>query len=169
MSLIKWDPWKEFESAQRNFRRLLQTMDDDAGNGYALELSTFNPRMDFSEDNDNLYIMAELPGVSKENVKVSVKDNVLTIRGEKKRKEEQKDHNYYKLERSFGEFVRQFTLPEGIKEKDIQATFEDGVLEVTIPHAKTAKTDELNIPIGSSKATSFLRANNTKKAETPAS
>jgi HSP20 family protein len=109
--------------------------------------SAYVPRVDISEDTNNIYVHAELPGMAKDDVKVTVADDILTIRGEKKHEEKKEDKNYFRIERRFGEFARQFTLPENVKEDEVMANFNNGVLEITIPKGEPAKPKEREIPI----------------------
>ena len=105
------------------------------------------PRVDISEDASNIYVHAELPGLSKDNVKLTVREGTLILRGEKKHEEKKEDRNYYRIERRYGEFVRQFTLPENVKEDDVRANFTNGILEITIPKSEPQKPKEHEVPI----------------------
>ncbi|MFN3344491.1 MAG: Hsp20/alpha crystallin family protein [Chloroherpetonaceae bacterium] len=104
--------------------------------------SAFNPnamRVDIAEDEKNIYIEAELAGMKKEDVKVSIEDNVLTIRGERKQENEEKKKNYHRVERVYGSFSRAFTLGENIDKDNIEAKYEDGVLRLTLPKVEPVK------------------------------
>ena len=152
MSLITVDPWRSLTSVETDMKRFLNGF----GSGFS---SAFNfdgmyvPRADIFEDDDNLYITAELPGMAKNDVKVSVADHTLTVQGKKERREEKKDKNFHQIERSFGEFVREFSLPESCKEENVQANFQDGLLEITVPKIKSEKlkVKAKEIPINSGK------------------
>ncbi len=91
------------------------------------------PRIDMFEKDNKLFIRADLPGMAKDDVKVEVTDEQLTIQGERKKEVEEEREGLYRLERSFGSFYRCIPLPEGVKADDVQATFEKGVLEITAP------------------------------------
>ena len=110
--------------------------------------SAYVPRVDISEDTNNIYVHAELPGLSENDVKCTVSEGVLTIRGEKKHEEKREDKNYFRVERRYGEFARQFTLPDNVKEDQVNANFNNGVLEITIPKGEPSKPKEREIPIG---------------------
>jgi HSP20 family protein len=110
--------------------------------------SAYVPRVDISEDTNNIYVHAELPGLSENDVKVTVSEGLLTIKGEKKHEEKKEDKNYFRIERRYGEFARQFTLPDNVKEEEVYANFTNGVLEVTIPKGEPSKPKERQIPIG---------------------
>ncbi len=102
----------------------------------------FNPnamRVNIAEDEKNIYIEAELAGLKKEDVKVSIEDNVLTIRGERKQETEEKKKNYHRVERVYGSFSRAFTLGENIDQDNIEAKYENGVLHLTLPKVEPVK------------------------------
>lgn len=102
----------------------------------------FNPnaiRVNIAEDEKNIYIEAELAGLKKEDVKVSIEDNVLMIRGERKQENEEKKKNYHRVERVYGSFSRAFTLGENVDKENIEAKYEDGVLHLTLPKVEPVK------------------------------
>jgi HSP20 family protein len=105
------------------------------------------PALDFFEEKDEIVVKAELPGMDKDNVEVSLTDHTLTIKGEKKKEEEVKEENYYKSERSYGSFVRTLELPTEVHSDKIKATFKNGVLEVRLPKTEQAKAKEVKVKI----------------------
>ncbi|HEY7547503.1 MAG TPA: Hsp20/alpha crystallin family protein [Blastocatellia bacterium] len=111
-------------------------------------LTTWTPSCDIYEANGEIIVKAELPGLKKEDVKVMIENNVLTIRGERKFEEEVKREDYYRIERSYGEFLRVFTLPVGIDPKKINAEFKDGMLKIVIPKVEEAKPKAIDIKVG---------------------
>jgi HSP20 family protein len=96
-------------------------------------IATFTPKVNTREANNAYYVELDLPGIKKEDIEITTEDNVLTISGEKKFKDEIKEEDYYKIESRYGKFARSFTLPEDIDISAIKAKSEDGVLEVMIP------------------------------------
>jgi HSP20 family protein len=109
--------------------------------------TSWYPAVDVAEDENALKIHAELPGLKKDDVKISVKDGVLTLRGERKFEEEKKKDNYYRIERSYGLFARSFSLPTTVDASKIQASMKDGVLELTIPKKPEAKEREIAVEV----------------------
>jgi len=105
------------------------------------------PRADVSERGDAYVIKAELPGVSKDDVKITLDENVLTVKGEKKQEKEEKDRNYHRVERSYGSFERSFRLPTSVKSDKIDAMYKDGVLTITLPKAEEAKPKEIEVKV----------------------
>ena len=113
----------------------------------AFNSNVFTPRVDVTEDNYNLYVHAEIPGVDKKDIKINVTGDILTISGEKKTEQRDEKKNYYRIERSYGSFSRSFTLPAEISVDKINAGFKDGVLHVTLPKTEEAKIVEKQIEV----------------------
>ncbi len=103
-------------------------------------------KVDISEDETAFHIQAELPGLSRENIALGVEDDVLTIKAERKNESEEKNKNYHRIERSYGSFSRSFNLGEMIDQEKIGASYDNGVLHVTLPKAQQVKkTREISI------------------------
>ena len=148
MAVVRFDPFKGFESITKKMGAIV----DDIEKGVRLEIGSFSPRVDILENDKMLVFQAELPGIKKEDVKVTVnQDKVLVIKGEKRR-EEPVDENcsdqcFLKCERNYGTFARSFMLPESIKDDSIKAKFENGVLEIALEKAEPEKPKEVNVDI----------------------
>jgi HSP20 family protein len=138
-------PRQNVEFFPRYFRGFAGELDRDIQNVFSG--GSFVPRVNISEDSANIYINAELPGLSKEDVKLTVTDGMLTIRGEKSQETKQEGRNYHRIERRSGEFVRQFTLPDNVNDEAMRATFANGVLEIVIPKKEAEKPKEREIQI----------------------
>lgn len=106
----------------------------------------WQPAIDISEDKENYYVKADLPGVEKDGIKVEVVDNVLSIKGERNDQQESKDKNFHRIERSYGTFERRFTLGD-VKEENIKAQYKDGVLSITIPKAEPVKAKHIAVDV----------------------
>ena len=117
--------------------------------GTETEETSWIPTVDISETGNGYEIRADLPGVSEDDVNVSVTDNVLTVRGEKQQEKETEGKNYHRVERRYGSFQRSFTLPRHIETDAIKAEFKDGVLTLGIPKAEAAKPTEIPITVSS--------------------
>jgi HSP20 family protein len=137
MLLTRFDPFREFE---RRFGGYVPTESKEASN-----VSGFSPAVNTREDEKAYYIHADLPGVAKEDISIDLKDNVLTISGERKHKEEIKEKDYYKLESFYGKFQRSFTLPENVDIQTIGAATDNGVLNITIPKAAPKESKKIEI------------------------
>ncbi|WP_455379249.1 Hsp20/alpha crystallin family protein [Petrachloros mirabilis] len=105
------------------------------------------PSLDVFEEKDEIVVKADLPGMAKDEIEVTVTENVVTIKGEKKKEEEVKEKDYYRRERSYGSFVRSVQLPSEVKSDQIKANFKDGVLEVRMPKTEEAKKKSVSVKI----------------------
>jgi HSP20 family protein len=105
--------------------------------------------MDISEDEKNIFVEAEIPGIKKEDMKITLQDNILTITGEKRKDKEEKDskRNFFRSERVYGSFTRSFTLPEDINPDSVDAKFDNGILNIKISKAEQKKVNEKFITI----------------------
>ena len=128
MTLIKFEPFKELETLHDRIQRYF---DDFPNFGFNLN-ENFYPRIDISEDKDNINVVAEIPGVIKDDIKITLQDNILTIEGEKKKETEQKEKNFFRSERMYGSFKRCFTLPDMVDSERVEAKFEDGMLNIQL-------------------------------------
>ncbi len=113
----------------------------------ATEVEEAIPSVDIFEEGDNMVVKAELPGIKKEDIDVSMTDNVISISGEKKREEKVERKNYYREERSYGSFTRSFRLPAEVQTDKAKASFKEGVLEIRIPKTEEAKKREKKVSI----------------------
>ncbi len=136
MTLVRWDPVRDLMTLQQ---RVLGQL----GSGEAF--GTWAPAVDIFEKGDDLVLRAEVPGVSREEIEVSVEDNRLVIQGERKREQDLSEDNAYRLERSVGSFLRSFVLPKTVDATKIQASYTNGVLEVRLPKADVAKPRRIAI------------------------
>jgi HSP20 family protein len=105
------------------------------------------PTVDMSETKDSFIVKAELPGLDAKDVEVSISGDVLTIKGEKQKEEEEKDEHHYRAERYYGSFQRSFQLPTSIKADKIEAAFDKGVLKVTLPKVEEAKQKKIEVKV----------------------
>jgi HSP20 family protein len=109
--------------------------------------STWMPSVDIYETPDQVVLKAELPGLTREDIDINVRNNTLTLRGERKFEREVKEENYLRIERAYGSFQRSFTLPATIQQDKIKAVFKDGVLEVSLPKAEEARPKQIKIDV----------------------
>ena len=128
MTLIKFEPIRELETLHDRIHRYF---DDFPNFGFNLN-DNLCPRIDISEDKENINVIAEIPGVKKDDIKITLQDNILTIEGEKKKETEQKEKNFFRNERMYGSFKRCFTLPELVDSEKVEAKFENGILNIQL-------------------------------------
>ena len=152
MTLVKWNPSRELLNVEREFNKLFNTFNrrygfDDSTTNEELENAVWSPLTDISENKDQYILKMDLPGVSKENLKLSFHDGELIISGERKQEKEDKDSKYHRIERTYGKYYRSFTLPQTIQADKINAEFKDGQLTITVPKSEEAKPKELEIKV----------------------
>lgn len=128
--LLRWPRYRELEP----FR-------------FPRELRMQAPSLDMYEEKGDVVVKAELPGMNKEDIEVTLSDSTLTLKGEKKKEEEAKEKDYYRCEREFGSFLRTVELPADVKAEGIKATFKDGVLEIHLPKSEKAKEKEVRVQV----------------------
>ena len=107
----------------------------------------WHPTVDFSETKDKFVFKAELPGLEVKDIDVSISGDILTIKGEKKKEEEQEDEHFHSVERYYGSFQRSFRLPQNVKINKIEAKFDKGVLKISLPKTEEAKKKVINIKV----------------------
>ena len=107
--------------------------------------TVWSPRVDVKETKDAYELLADLPGLEKKEINISLNDNVLTVKGERKSEEKSEDENCYYNERTYGTFSRSFRLPNMVEQKDIRAEYKDGVLKVVLRKSEEAKPREIEI------------------------
>jgi HSP20 family protein len=143
MSLIRWEPFREFDELFRHyspvFNRALRNADEGA--------ARWTPSANISETEKEYLIKAELPEVKKEDVKITLDDGVITISGERKFEKEDKDERAIRVESFYGTFERRFSLPDNVDTSAISAESKDGVLRVRIPKQAVAQPKTLTIPV----------------------
>ncbi len=144
MLVTKYNPYTESRRGFDLLNTLMQTLDPVREE---TAISAFVPRVNTREGEYAYHVELDLPGIKKEDIEITTEDNVLTISGERKMKEEVKEDDYYKVESTYGKFRRSFTLPEKIDVENIHAESKDGVLEVVIPKLKEEETKPKRIEI----------------------
>lgn len=152
MALVRWDPLREIDTLQGEMNRLFSTFFDTPtgrGSSDGGAARRWIPAMDLIEAGDHFVLKADLPGMTEDDVKIEVENNVLTISGERKTELEDKHEGYYRLERSTGAFIRSLTLPEGIDAGAVTASFDNGVLEVRVPKPEQTKPQRVQIAVDS--------------------
>lgn len=138
MTLIKFEPVRELETLHDRIQRYF---DDFPNFGFNLN-DNFYPIIDISEDKENINVIAEIPGVKKDEIKITLQDNILTIEGEKKKESGEKEKNYFRSERIYGSFKRCFTLPDLVDSEKVEAKFEDGMLNIQLKKIEQRKRNE---------------------------
>ncbi len=147
MTLVRWDPFRELEDMSERLNRVFARPGVRQSGKEALTVADWVPTVDISETGDEYLIKAELPEVKKEDVKVTVEDGVLTLQGERKQEKEEKGKKFHRVERSYGSFVRSFTLPESVDEGSVKAEYKDGILTLHLPKTEKVKPKAIEVKV----------------------
>ncbi len=139
--LVKWNPYRNLVSLPNELDRFF----DDFNFGLNHTDAVWQPRVDLTETENNYELVAEIPGLSKEDINLSLEKNVLKISGEKKSETEANEKDYRRIERAYGRFERSFTLPENVKRELIKASYKDGLLRVEIPKSEKVVPKQIAI------------------------
>ena len=149
-AVTRWDPFRELDELQNRLSPLFgrAPLRRNGDKDEAITVAEWAPLVDIVEDDNEYLIKAELPEVKKEDVKVTVQDDVLTISGERTFEKEEKGRKYHRMERAYGSFARSFTLPEDADGEKVAAEFKNGVLKVHLPKSEKAKPKSIEVKIG---------------------
>jgi HSP20 family protein len=147
MAIVRWEPFRDLVTAQRDFDRLFREAFSPASGEGEVSTRPWAPPVDIYEDGDRLVLKAEVPGINPEDVEVRVEDNTLYLKGERKFNREIKEQNYHRVERTYGTFARSFSLPNTIDADKVTAGYQDGVLTLTLPKKEEAKPKTIKINV----------------------
>lgn len=147
MAIVRWDPARELDSLQGEVNRVFDAFFGNGGN--LNRVRRWVPAMDLIETEDHLVLRADLPGLTEDDVNIEIKDNMLTVSGERKAEHEERKEGFYRVERAFGSFSRSLSLPEGVDADRVSADFDNGVLEVRVPKPEERKPHRVQIGSGS--------------------
>jgi len=146
MQLMKWNPANDLFSLRHHMNGMFDDFFYPSRRSTGGEsLWKWNPAVDIYEEEGNIVVKAEVPGMDKENISVDVKDRVLTLKGERSADNEVKEDNYFRRERTYGSFERAFTLPADVNTDEIKAEYTDGVLKVIVPKPEIAKPKQISV------------------------
>lgn len=153
MALVRWDPLREMDSLQSDVNRLFDRFFEGRTPGDGSTTRRWTPAMDLVETEGDLVLRADLPGMTEDDVEIEIKDGVLTVSGERRAEHEEKSEGYHRVERAFGQFSRSLTLPQGTDASKVDASFDNGVLEVRVPKPEESKPTRVQIGTGSVEGT----------------
>lgn len=145
MSIVRYDPFRDLRSLQDEVNRLFSTNLSRNFSDEGIARGAWNPSVDIFENKEQIVLEAELPGMSREDFDLSVENNVLTLRGERRFEKKEESDNYHRVERSYGSFSRSFTLPQTVSGEGATAEYHNGVLRVTLPKREEVKARRIEI------------------------
>jgi HSP20 family protein len=148
--LTRWDPFREFTTLQDRMNRLFRDSFSE-GREEALNTTAFAPLVDVYEDEHNVTLKIEVPGIEEKDIDVRIENNTLTVHGERKFEKEEKEENYRRVERQYGSFTRSFTLPNTVDTENVQANYDKGVLKIKLAKKAEAKPKQIKVNVGSEK------------------
>lgn len=148
-AITRWDPFKELDELHGRLSTLFgrAPVRKEGGKEEAMTIAEWAPLVDISEDDKEYLIKVELPEIKKEDVKITVQDDVLTISGVRTFEKEDKGKKYHRVERAYGSFARSFTVPDDADAAKVSADFKDGVLKVRLGKAEQAKPKSIEVKI----------------------
>jgi HSP20 family protein len=149
--IARWDPFREFSTLQDRMNRLFRESYGPEARDESLTTSQFAPPVDVYEDEHNVVLKVEVPGIDEKDIDVRVENNVLTVHGERKVEKEEKEENFRRIERQYGSFTRTFTLPSTVDAEKIQADYDKGILKIVLPKKAEAKPKSIKVNVGSQK------------------
>ncbi len=147
MDLVRWKPFRDLATMQEEMNRLFDRFFDRFPERKEFGEGIWSPCVDISENKDELVVTAEVPGMNKEDIKISLNDNILTLKGEKKQEKKVEEENYHRIERNYGAFHRSFTLPTTVQQNRVKATYTNGILRIALPKVEEAKPKEIAIEV----------------------
>jgi HSP20 family protein len=146
--LTRWEPFRELQDRIDRMNRLFRESYRPEGPEEALTTTSFAPPVDIYEDEHNITLKMEVPGIDEKDIDVRIENNTLTVRGERKFEKEEKEENFRRLERQYGSFTRSFTLPSSVETENIQANYDKGVLEIRLAKKAEAKPKQIKVKVG---------------------
>ena len=145
MSIVRYDPFRDLRSLQDEVNRLFSTNLSRSFGEEGMARGAWNPSVDIYENKDQIVLEAELPGMKREDFDLSIENNVITLRGERRFEKQDEGDNYHRVERSYGSFARSFTLPQTVQADEVTAEYRNGVLRVTMPKREEVKARRIEV------------------------
>ncbi len=152
MAITRWDPFQELNLITNRMNRLFQDSFGPSGTAEeGLTTTGFAPPVDIYEDEHNIILKVEVPGIDPKDVDVRLENNTLTVRGERKFEKEEQEENFHRVERRYGSFYRAFSLPNTVDTDSVTADYDNGVLKIKLAKKAEAKPKQIKVGIGGQK------------------
>lgn len=145
MGIVRYDPFRELRSLQDEVNRLFSTNLSRTFDDEGIARGAWIPNVDIYENKDQIVLEAELPGMNREDFDLSIENNVITLRGERRFEKKDDSDNYHRVERAYGTFTRSFTLPQTVSAEGANAEYKNGVLRVTLPKREEVKARRIEV------------------------
>lgn len=150
MAITRWDPFRDVLSLQNRMNSLFQDYSRGQGEGDTMTTANFVPPVDVYEDEHKVVLKLEVPGIKQEDLSIQIENNTLSIKGERKFEQEEKEENFQRIERRYGSFYRAFTLPTTVDSENIQASYDAGILKVELLKRAETKPKQIKVSVGNS-------------------
>ncbi len=165
MNIIKYDPFRELRSLQDEMTRLFAGAVPRGAGREEIVGGSWAPGVDIYEDKDKLILEADLPGMNRDDFDISVENNVVTLKGERKFEKKVEGNNYHRVERSYGSFSRSFTLPQTVTAEGATAEFDNGILRISLPKREETKARKIEITGAAASAPKTIDAGQSDAAK----
>jgi HSP20 family protein len=147
-SLSRWDPFRELSTQSDRMTRLFRELYSPEGPQETVTTTSFAPPVDVYEDEHNIILKIEVPGIDEKDIDVRMESNTLTIHGERKFEKEEKEENFRRVERMYGSFTRSFTLPSSVDAEHVSASYDKGMLKINLAKKAEAKPKQIKVNVG---------------------
>jgi HSP20 family protein len=147
-SLSRWEPFRELSTQNDRMTRLFRELYSPEGPQETLTTTSFAPPVDVYEDEHNIILKIEVPGIDEKDIDVRMESNTLTIHGERKFEKEEKEENFRRVERLYGSFTRSFTLPSSVDAEHVSADYDKGMLKIILAKKAEAKPKQIKVNVG---------------------
>ncbi|MFZ0662058.1 MAG: Hsp20/alpha crystallin family protein [Acidobacteriaceae bacterium] len=161
MAITRWDPFREVATLQNRLNSLFQDYNRE---GEPVTTASFVPPVDIYEDDHQIMLKLEVPGMKQEDLDIQIENNNLTVRGERKFEKEEKEENFHRIERRYGSFYRAFTIPSTVNADSVKADYDAGVLSIRLEKRPEAKPKQIKVQVGQSHGPKQMEAGKSKAA-----
>src|SRR5438477_12472590 len=153
MAITRWDPFQELNLITSRMNRLFHDTSGQGSTDENLTTAAFVPPVDIYEDEHNITLKIEVPGIDQKDIDLRLENNTLTVRGERKFEKEEKEENFHRVERRYGSFFRAFTLPNTLDPESVKADYDNGVLKIMLAKKAEAKPKQIKVNVGQGERT----------------
>jgi HSP20 family protein len=149
MAITRWDPFRDVLALQNRMNSLFQDFNRGDNSGDVMTTASFVPPVDIYEDEHKITLKLEVPGMKESDLDIQLENNTLTVKGERKLENEEKEENFHRIERRYGSFFRSFTIPNTVNPETVKANYEAGVLRIELEKRAEAKPKQIKVEVGS--------------------
>jgi HSP20 family protein len=148
MAITRWDPFRDVLALQNRMNSLFQDFNRGDNGGDVMTTAAFVPPVDIYEDEHKITLKLEVPGMKESDLDIQLENNTLTVKGERKFENEEKEENFHRIERRYGSFFRSFTIPNTVNPETVKANYEAGVLRIELERRAEAKPKQIKVEVG---------------------